>query len=96
VFSCAPVFSIGCEIKYLSRGNYTTSILSDTLKIQLNPELLPYSPKYIFPVPLPSCLFIVMIATTVSIVHDDHRIELFGESLRKSLKNKITEDVETI
>jgi len=30
------------------------------------------------------------------IVHDDHRIELFGESLRKSLKNKITEDVETI
>ena len=37
-----------------------------------------------------------MIATTVSIVHDDHRIELFGESLRKSLKNKITEDVETI
>jgi len=30
------------------------------------------------------------------IVHDDHRIELFGESLSKSLKNKITEDVETI
>jgi DNA replication protein DnaC len=30
------------------------------------------------------------------IVHDAHRIELVGESLRKSLKNKIIEDVETI
>jgi DNA replication protein DnaC len=30
------------------------------------------------------------------IVHDAHRIELLGESLRKSLTNKITEDVETI
>ena len=30
------------------------------------------------------------------IVHDAHRIELLGESLRKSLKNKITENVETI
>jgi len=30
------------------------------------------------------------------IVHDAHRIELLGESLRKSLKNKITEEVETI
>ena len=29
------------------------------------------------------------------IVHDAHRIELLGESLRKSLKNKITEEVET-
>ena len=29
------------------------------------------------------------------IVRDAHRIELPGESLRKSLKNKITEDVET-
>ena len=30
------------------------------------------------------------------IVHDAHRIELLGESLRKSFKNKITEEVETI
>ena len=29
------------------------------------------------------------------IVHDAHRIELLGESLRKSLKNKITEEVDT-
>jgi hypothetical protein len=29
------------------------------------------------------------------IVHDAHRIDLLGESLRKTQKNKITEDVET-
>jgi len=30
------------------------------------------------------------------IVHDAHRIELLGESLRKTLKNKITENVEAV
>ncbi len=29
------------------------------------------------------------------ILHDAHQIELLGETLRKSLKNKITEEVET-
>jgi hypothetical protein len=29
------------------------------------------------------------------IVHDAHRIDLLGESLRKTQKNKITEDIET-